>query len=204
MKKILYLIILIGLANVAKSQDTLFLNNGDIIIGKIVKIDSTEITFDKIKKNNKISTKFYDKEEIFSFKTKDSTSILYSRFNNNEYDFSEKEMQYFVLGQQDAKKYYKNPYISYGGFASGLAGGLLVDFYGTGLLIPALYSTIKGGVSCKFTDIPENKKPLLNEPYYKLGYKNSASRIRTIKSIKSGVLGVVTMVAIRIALQSIK
>lgn len=204
MKKIFYILVFIGFILTAKSQDTLLLNNGNTVIGKFSQIDSSEVIFEKFGKKNKTKLKYYDRNEVFSITTKDSISIIYNPATNSDFEFAVNDMKYYILGQQDAKKYYKNKWVNVGGFASGLAGGLLIDFYGTGLLVPAIYATVKGAVPCKLDQLPKEKSKLLEKQEYVMGYKNSASRIRTIKAIKSGLLGVITMVAIRIAAQNIK
>lgn len=204
MKKIFYILIFIGLIQTVKSQDTLLLNNGNIVIGKLSQIDSSEVIFEKFGKKNKTNLKYYDRNEVFSITTKDSISIIYNPSNNSDFEFSVDDMKYYIIGQQDAKKYYKNNWVSVGGFASGLAGGFLIDFYGTGLLVPAIYATVKGAVPCKIDNLPYEKTKLLDKQEYVMGYKNSASKIRTMKAVKSGLLGVLTMVAIRIVAQNIK
>lgn len=204
MKRIFYILIFIGFIKTAKSQDTLLLNNGNIVIGKLSQIDSSEVIFEKLGKKNKSNLKYYDRNDVFSITTKDSISIIYNPSTNSDFEFSVDDMKYFIIGQQDAKKYYKNNWVCVGGFASGLAGGFLIDFYGTGLLIPAIYATVKSSVPCKLDNIPKEKNKLLEKQEYVMGYKNSASRIRTMKAVKSGLVGVLTMVAIRIVAQNIK
>jgi len=59
-------------------------------------------------------------------------------------DFRVDQMRMFILGEQDAMKYYKNDINKVGGFLFG-AGSVYFGFYG--IIGPALYSTVVGSFS---------------------------------------------------------
>ncbi len=191
------------------SQDTLVLLSGKTITG--------EITFAKEKEISIISKGFlsdkeysFYKDELFSVSRGFTKTVLYAQDITGENKFSVEQMEAYINGLNDGRKYYHTPVTTIAGFVTGATGGFF-GFWGmtipaayvfaagiktpeleTPFLIPVNVKVIAEAPEAKqyglsFTTI-DNYKSTDEEsiiPYYKYGYETAAKD----KKIKNAIFG---------------
>lgn len=227
-----FVTVLLFSANSLHSQDTLLLLNGKFVNGKVCAIDTEFIKY-QITKGKKYEFKQMAIEDMFAIKYKDSSmQILYSQDTVNGYYYSVDEMYSFVLGENYARKYFKAPLSSIGGFVTGMAGGI-VGFWG--FTIPTAYTmftgtskplfvnnqpisinqdpsyfasmidiSVKPGFSAKINSKQQTQPCLLlQKPFYE-GYNSQAKDKKTKNAIKGGIIGFATLVVTSYILLSLK
>ncbi|MBP6334022.1 MAG: hypothetical protein KA444_01020 [Bacteroidia bacterium] len=159
-QKLILLFAIFLLSKQAFAQDTLIMFNGRIIPAASVEFQEDKIRYQKLCTENpskpadnqgsqdgkqdkkKVKLKSMDAERVFSIKYRDgSERVLYTPDTTGLLEFNIEEMRLFILGEQDATKYYKNNLNKGIGFGLGAAAGFL-GFYG--IAVPPLYATIMG------------------------------------------------------------
>ncbi|MDQ3190269.1 MAG: hypothetical protein M3Q58_01610 [Bacteroidota bacterium] len=180
---------------IVDGQDVIWLMNGRKQEGKVINISESVINYE-ISKNNKTYKKEIDTYRTFSILYGDGhTKILYAQDTLNGNNFSVSEMRYFILGEQDAYKYFNATGSILIGFSLAASGGfflaesflvLLVPFISTGLhTIPGIYIK-KSKVS---------NPNYLKEETYVQGYKRVAKNKRIKNAIKGSLVGVLAGIA---------
>lgn len=163
-RKLLFLPAFFLLMTNVHAQDTLVLINGRIIPVLSVDLQEYRIAYRKIPKEPKIKKvelqevtsekkksrlRTMDPERVFSIKYKDgSEKIIYRPDSLDPLEFTQEQMRLFIIGEQDATKYYKNHLNKGIGFGLGAGAGFL-GFYG--IAIPPLYATIMGSFTPNLT-----------------------------------------------------
>lgn len=173
----------------------LVLMNGQTMEGKVINVTPLIINY-TVKKKNKTQIKEIDAERVFSILYGDGhTQILYTQDSIMGYDYSVSEMQYFIMGEQDAIKYFKAPGATIAGFALAAAGGFFLAESFLVLMVPFVSSSIHTipGVRINSRKIP-NPGNLEQETYIR-GYKRIAKSKRIQNAIKGSLLGVLAGVA---------
>lgn len=178
------------------SQDTLTFLTGKVIIGEVQTSDSS-VTTVVVKKRNKQIAKSYTNELLYSVHYQSGKKdTIYEP--NSAYDLflSKKDMGLFILGEQDAKKYYKTPLTSILGVAvSGTLGYVLHDgFYVA--IIPLAYTA-----GAHFTPIkikaPQTRSPeVLQSDAYQQGYYKQAATKKAFHALLSSLVGTIAGAAI--------
>lgn len=204
--------------NIAFSQDTILLLSGKVYSGQITEVSNDFIKI-KTSERKQNSSKLIYNDEIFSFVKNNNETIIYKPDSVNGSSFNALQMDYFIKGIQDGKKFYHAPFATVGGFAAGITGSVF-GFWGS--VIPTSYVLITGlktpKIKTTFPDedkitLPENQKSLTyglqflpnkelvstnDQKYYSVyeyGYNISAKDKKIRNSIKGSVLGVVTFIA---------
>ncbi len=206
MKNIVFIhviVIIICKVSTGFSQDTINLMSGKQIKAKVVEIDFDKngyILYD-IKKNDKIKSKFIEKEEVYSISYyNNKTEIVYKIDSSKGFILNQNQMYNYVIGEQVAWKNYKTPkLILVGGVFCGISGPFLGVYYG--LLIPAAYSAAISFVKPKFKIDNTKKSNESNVEYYNFGY-NSVAKSKNIKrTIIAGLSGILASTLIITAMQ---
>ena len=172
------------------SQDTLLLLNGKVLNGKIFAMDDETIYFNTFgkKKLNVI-----DRDEIFSVKRKNGFNLMYYKQDTAiGNDFTVGQMRKYILGEQQAMKFYKSPLSTTGGIVSGIAGIVFLDFWG--LPVPALYTIIVSSKKPKIKKKYLINTDLINNQYFVNGYQSYAKHKKAKNAIKGGIIGLAASV----------
>lgn len=187
-----YIIILLSFFIIGISgnaQDTITFLNGRVITGKVITTDST-YTVINFKKKRKVIEKAYANELIFCIQSDSGLAdTIYTP--DNEYDLylSKKDMGLFILGEQDAKAYYKTPLTSILGVAvSGSLGYALHDGFWVAA-VPLVY-TIGAGLTPARIKAPDHRSlDVLQSSAYQEGYLKVARTKKGFNALLSSVIG---------------
>jgi len=165
------------------SQDTINLLNGRQIIAKSIYLDTSKtiLKFD-INKKDRVIQKAVDRISIFSINYADGSQTMYY-FQDSVigYQLSVAGMNDYILGEREALKNYKAPWVTAGGFVLGAAGVIPLGFWD--LLTPVVYGVGMGAIRVKTPHL-ENPKMADNKNFVN-GYKV----IATQKKIKNAIFG---------------
>ena len=181
------------------AQDTLWYLNGDYeLISDYEFIEEGHILNYKNKKG-----KHRDVETFFLFsinKVDGTKNILYKPSMEEEGDtLTIAEMKSFVTGGATANAKYKGYGALAEGFVIGVASPFLVASLGTNpfysILIPSINSTVVGLTSPSSKKITKHYPELSKDVMFVEGYKQSAKRKRTKKSIIGGLIGLASGIA---------
>ena len=173
----------------------LVLINGQTMEGKVINVTPSIINY-SVRKKNKTQIKEIDADRVFSILYGDGhTQIVYSQDTIMGYDYTVSEMQYFILGEQDAIKYFKAPGATIVGFALAAGGGFFLAESFLVLMAPFVSASIHTipGVRINSRKIPSPEN-LEHETYIR-GYKRVAKSKRVQNAIKGSLLGVMAGVA---------
>lgn len=171
----------------ALAQDSLVLINGRVIVVKSVDLKDYTIAYRKMDGKSRLKT--IDPERVFSIRYRDgSEKVIYTSDSMDTEDFKPEEMRMFILGEQDAHKFYRNNLNKGFGFAFG-AGGSLLGFYG--LAVAPLYGSIVGAFSPNMEKQKVSDKNLILNPNYREGYERKARDRKIRNGVISGLIGFV-------------
>jgi len=182
------------------AQDEIIFLSGRVMRGIVKEVDSMDVQIE-IQKRKKTKLVFVSKLSIFAIKYGDGkTDIFYERLNSEEYSI--REMEFFVKGEQDAIKHVRAPILFLGGIVvGGVSMFLLEPFYGLLPLIP--YSLLGGIVNSKIKENATSDPELLREDTYLTGYITKAKSRRIQKAVTGSLIGYVAgLVAIGVAAQN--
>tara|TARA_R110002050_G_scaffold149463_1_gene276119 strand:- start:172344 stop:172955 length:612 start_codon:yes stop_codon:yes gene_type:complete len=178
-------------SGLATAQDTITLLDGKVLEVEVVNSDSTAVTYN-LKKRNKTIQKTISSELIFMIQyAQQKTDTIYFLSENNDHYLSVHEMQLFIYGEQDAKKYYKPTLTTVFGVAFGATFGYILrdGFYVAS--VPLVY-TVAAGVSTvkvKFND--ERNTQIMSHPAYQEGYIKVARSKKAFNALGSSLVGTV-------------
>ena len=166
-------------------QDTINLLNGKQIFAKSIyeEPNSSILKYD-ISFHSKVKQTSVDLLNIYSVNYADKTQkIFYRQDSAIGFDLSVKQMEYFMLGERDAIKNHKTPWITVGGFVVGVLATHKLQFWG--LLTPVVYATAFGLFTPKIHSSPNLGSYITGDYNYLEGYKYTATR----KKVKNALLG---------------
>ena len=168
--------------------DTVFMMNGDILPAFITDTSFHGVKLLKPDKKRGSKEIIIEGDLIFSLKFSSGyEKIIYRYDSAGGNEFTTDEARLFILGQRDAEKGYRSPFITAGGFiigaTAGSVGSLLAPFppfaYSGIMLIPKIR------VKHKSVSDPN----YLKNDAYLLGYEKVARRRRAARSFLGGISG---------------
>lgn len=170
--------------------------SGINIEGQNIQIDDEFVSYDYNVNGEQLHNKL-EKYRVFSITDENKQeNIIYQQDSTEGRYFSIDEMRTFIVGEQDAKKYFKSPQSTIIAGAVGIANGLVFGPISPILSLPGAFiigfgtSLIPSKIK---TDNPEKEKLLKEFPYHD-GYK----RVGKSKKVRNGLLGAVGGTAIGI------
>ncbi len=196
-KKTILLLFLLSftILPIVKGQDVIWLMNGRIQEGKVLNINESVVNYE-YSKNNKTYIKELDTYRTFSILYGDGhTEILYTQDSAMGNDFSVAEMKYFILGEQDAYKYFKSPGSTLLGFTLAATGGVFVAESFLVLLVPFLSTGLHTIPGIHIRKSKVSNPDYLKEITYVQGYKRVAKNKRIQNAIKGSLIGVLAGIA---------
>lgn len=171
------------------SSDTVIMMNGEQIPCLI--IDSTLYGARIMVKNKKgkVQEVLLEGERVFSLRFSDGREkVIYRKDANEDDTFTEEEARLFIIGERDAKKGFRSPAATVGGFAVGVASGTVGTMLA--LIPPFAYSGIMLLPKVKVKHKTVSDINYLKSDAYLLGYERVARKNKAINSFKSGMAGV--------------
>ncbi|MFH0867007.1 MAG: hypothetical protein V1904_12495 [Bacteroidota bacterium] len=170
-----------------RAQDTINLLSGKQIFAKSIyeEPNSSVLKYD-ISFHGKDKQSSVDLLNIYSVNYANKTKkIFYRQDSAIGFELSAKQMEYFMLGERDALKNHKTPWITVGGFVVGAVVTHYVQFWG--LLTPVVYATAFGIFTPKIHSSPNFGSNITGDYNYMEGYKYTATR----KKVKNALLGTI-------------
>jgi hypothetical protein len=171
------------------AQDTITFLDGKVLIGKVEDSNdiSTKITISK-KGKSKLKTK--ESITIFSIQYADGTmDTLYVPNPEQDLTLSQMEMHYFILGEQDARQYFKPRWTAVGGLIFGAGLGFV---FGEGFYVasvPLIYTIGAGLSSVKVTNFANRDSETMINPAYQEGFIKVARIRKSFYALGSSVVG---------------
>jgi hypothetical protein len=194
-RRLLYLSFLIFCFLDTIAQDDILFMSGKTDHGIITDTTGNSVKYTYLSKKGKQREAEIEKERIFSITYKGGSEIvLYTQDTANGGDFSESEMRYFIMGEQDADKGYKSPWATVGAVAAGLGGGLTGSLIFVPL-IPGLYAAVAGSRWIKIKRTTVSTQDALKQQAYLLGYERVARSKRIQNVLKGAGIGLVAGLA---------
>jgi hypothetical protein len=172
----------------AGPKDTVLFMNGGKLAGEILDTSFHKIKVQYVRKRGKIKTIVIEEDLVFSLTYKNGKEkIIYEQDTLTGNYFTADETRLFILGEQDAERYYHSPYVTATsiliGFASGCWGSFICPippFAFSGLmLIPK--------IKIKYNTV--STPGYLNFDTYVLGYEKVARRKKLFRSLIGGIAG---------------
>lgn len=194
----LLLVLLVNSMFSQERKDTILLQNGDIISGKVIQLTDDDLI---VKESEKVVQEFkIDRERIFSYTDASGEHVLYAYDTLIGNDFTIEEMRYFIRGEQDGRKGFKARPAFYTNLVIGAAGGITGSFF---FPIPAFAFAILVGIpKVKIKKSTIRNLDDLNHPPYIMGYERMARRNRKIQALVGGGIGLVAGLGTFLILQA--
>lgn len=172
------------------SQDTINLISGKQIFAKSIyeEPNSTLLKYD-IRFHEKAKQKAVDLLNVYSIHYSNHTQkIFYKQDSAIGFDLTVKQMELNILGEREALKNYKAPWITVGGFVVGATATYFLGFWG--VISPAVYATAFGIITPKIHTSPELSYATTSDFNFREGYKYTATRIKVKNAILGSIVGV--------------
>ena len=188
---IIFLTIASSITEPLFAQDTITFLNGKVIIGNDVDSDDSN-TFYTVSKNGKSKRKVIETINLFSVKYANNTiDTLYSTNLERDFILTPYEMHLFILGEQDAKVYFKPNLNALGGFAFGATLGYVLHdgFYVAG--IPLVYTVASGVSRINVKNVGNRPFDVLTHPAYQEGFIKVARAKKSFYALVSSTVGTI-------------
>lgn len=171
--------------------DTVQLMSGKTLVGFVRSQTDDQLKI-RVPKKDQLKLEIVELDLVFAVRHPNGKEdVLYKQDTLFGNYFTPQEVRYFMIGENDARKAYRSPIATAGGFVTGAAASIAVGpFFG----LPAAF--VFGGVTT-FTRVkirpgtvsnPQN----LKFDTYLLGYEKEARKRRMFRSMIAGVAGYAT------------
>lgn len=162
--------------------------NGRMLVADI-KADRGEFFLVGIRMGKKFKDRAVRREDVFCLIYRNGRKeFCYERDTTKGRKYTIEQMKQYIAGEVAARKYYHALPNILGGAVVG-ATGVYLGFWG--LAIPAIYTGVVSFIR------PRGPGKLIsgqqaNDPYFRLGYKDEASRIKTRRVAKAAIAGLIS------------
>lgn len=183
---ILILSLLVRVSSKAQTKDTIFLMNGNIVAEKVLDTLIGAVTIvNPEKPNEKLH---YEYDEIFCVKYANGfIDYYYSQDTLKGNYFTREEMNYYMLGERDARKGFKGRGSLIGAGLMGAATGGLGLFFAP--VFPFGYMALSGLPKVRIKHSTISNPNYIEHDAYILGYERVSRSKRRIQAIIGGSVG---------------
>lgn len=183
---ILILSLLVWVSSKAQTKDTIFLMNGNIVAEKVLDTLIGAVTIvNPEKPNEKLH---YEYDEIFCVKYANGfIDYYYSQDTLKGNYFTREEMNYYMLGERDARKGFKGRGSLIGAGLMGAATGGLGLFFAP--VFPFGYMALSGLPKVRIKHNTISNPNYIEHDAYILGYERVSRSKRRIQAIIGGSVG---------------
>lgn len=187
----IFLALFMLFGKVSLAQDTLTLLDGKTIFGEVIDADSSYITY-KFLKKNKIKERLLNTDIIFSVSYQSGkTDTIYYQNPEIENYLTVKEMHYFIMGEQDARKHYKATLTSVLGLAFGGALGYALPDGIWIAAVPLVYTVGASLTEIKIIYKDNRSQEIMRSPAYQEGYIKVARSKKAFNALASSLAGTI-------------
>lgn len=187
---LLFLFISIGI--LSNAQEEILLMNGKQYKGTVLDTSGVEVIFNITKANNKVKTKSFYHDEVFSinYDLQEKVFFFPDIYYFDEYTID--NMRMVVNGRKDAYYQFKTKWVLPVGFAVGAASAILMEGSIFTLLVPIAYTGIVQIPLIKIQKESISSPDFIGNNFYAEGYNRSARMKRTKHALLSSVVGVLS------------
>ena len=185
----LFLFLGVYAQNAPTPLDTVILTTGKIYVGTVSNPDSSMVTITNAsKKWSKIKRVHSDEVFCIQYASGKADTFYYQDEALMNY-LTVEEMAIFILGEQDAIKYYKAPISSLIGLSLGVTAGYFMydQFWIAG--VPLVYTIIAGTSQVKVKNVGFREAALLAHPAYQEGFIKIARSKKAFRAFASSLIG---------------
>lgn len=165
------------------AQDTVIFINGKQVMASSVQISDYSVDY----RSASGKLKHVDAYRVFSVRQADGTEkIVYRPDPNDSIDFSIEQMRWFIRGEQEADRYFKDHGNKVFAFGIGAVSSLMGWF---GLAGPPIYSTVIGSFSPNMEKAKVSDESYRKIPEYCEGYQRKSRDKKIRNSFLAGMAG---------------
>ncbi len=186
---IIFFCFLLLLGSHINAQDTLTFLNGSVVIGKVTDSNVMNTKID-VSKKNKVKSKSFESSDIFDVRySTGEIDTLYEINEEKEYLLTPLEMHYFILGEQDARKFYKPKFNALGGVVVGGIFGYLLSDGAYVAAVPLVYTIASGVSPVKITKTESRSSEVLAQQAYQEGFIKVARIKKSFHALAGSAVG---------------
>ena len=174
------------------AQEEILLMNGKQYKGIAIDTSGVKIIFNKMSVNNKIKTKSFFRDEVFSINYGLEEVVF---FYPNMYfvdDYTIENMRMVVNGRKDARYHFKTKWVMPVGFVVGAASAVLMQGSIFTLLVPIAYTGIVQIPLVKIQKESISSPEFIGNGFYAEGYNRTARMKRTKQALLSSFVGILS------------
>ena len=186
---ILFFGVFLLLGSHVNAQDTLTFLNGKVVVGKVTDshVLNTQI---EITKKQKVKSKSFESTDIFDIRyANGDIDTLYAINEELEYFLTPLEMHHFILGEQDARNYFKPKLNSLGGIAFGGVFGYLLNEGAYVAAVPLVFTIASGVSPVKIKNTNNRSSDILAQPAYQEGFIKVARIKKSFHALAGSTVG---------------
>lgn len=180
------------IALLSNSQEEILLMNGKNFKGMAIDTAGVKVIFNIIKDNNKIKTKSFYRDEVFSINFDLQEKVFFSPDLYYFEEYTIDNMRMLVNGRKDALYQFKTKWVLPVGFAVGAASAILMEGSIFTLLVPIAYTGIVQIPLIKIQKESISSPDFIGNGFYAEGYNRTARMKRTKHALLSSVVGVLS------------
>lgn len=170
----------------AQNKDTILLMNGNYVVEKVLDTLIGAVTI--VNPANIADKLHYEYDEIYCVKYASGfTDYYYTQDTMKGNYFTREEMQYYMLGERDARKGFKARGCLIGAGIVGLASGGLGIFFAP--IFPYGYMALSGITKVRIKHKTISNPNYIDHDAYILGYERVSRTKRRIQSLIGGTIG---------------
>ena len=156
-----------------------------------MEVDSFSVVYEKTK-NNKTKTKTVFTELLFDIKYQNGQiDTLYKTDPNAGNYLTPIQMHHFILGEQDASKYYRSRWTTVIGVAFGASFGYLLHDEIWAASVPLVYTAGAGISKVKINNIANRELKILRTAAYQEGYIKVARSKKAFSALAGSLVGTI-------------
>lgn len=178
------------------AQDQITLLNGKVFSAELINADSLYITYN-FKKKKKVKLKSIPAELVFMIQYEEgNTDTIYYKNPEIDQHLTVREMELFIMGEQDAYTYHKSTWTAIFGVAFGTAGGYFLNESIAVAAVPLVYTVAAGISRVSPKKVGGRSSEVLSHPAYQEGYIKVARSKKAFSALGSSLAGTIIGFAI--------
>jgi len=176
----------------SNAQEEILLMNGKHFKGMALDTAGVKVIFNKINANNKVKTKSFYRDEVFSINYDLQEKVFFSPDVYYFEEYTIDNMRMVVNGRKDALYQFKTKWVLPVGFAVGAASAIFMKGSIFTLLVPIAYTGVVQIPLIKIQKESISSPDFIGNGFYAEGYNRTARMKRTKHALLSSAVGVLS------------
>ena len=176
----------------SNAQEEILLMNGKHFKGMGLDTARVKVIFNKINANNKVKTKSFYRDEVFSINYDLQEKVFFSPDVYYFEEYTIDNMRMVVNGRKDALYQFKTKWVLPVGFAVGAASAIFMKGSIFTLLVPIAYTGVVQIPLIKIQKESISSPDFIGNGFYAEGYNRTARMKRTKHALLSSAVGVLS------------